>query len=312
MHYFQTLLIIAFILMSSCSKNPYTSRKESENLILSISDKDVLVYRFETMPPPEGIDSAFHRSGFIHPLKTLSGHTLTAIHPEDHYHHFGVWNPWTRVVYEGDTIDFWNIGDKKGTVRFKEFKEIGDNIFRTHHEHVVLKGGHEKIAINEIQTVTLNELNDKAYALDINIEYQTTDSDFKLIEYRYGGFSIRGTKEWTDANSKILTSEGITRENADGSLAKWCLVQGELGEHHGGFLLMSNVNNYNHPEPLRVWPKEMHDGYIFVNVCPIKTKDWVMKANNTYSLQYRIVVFDGEMDAEQAQSLWVTYENENE
>ena len=307
MKYFFSLAAVTFILMASCSKNPYASRKESENLVLFISDNDVLSYRYKTMPPPEGVDSAFHRSGFIHPLKTLGGHALTTIHPEDHYHHFGVWNPWTRVVYEGDTIDFWNIGDKKGTVRFKEFKKIGDNTFSAHHEHVVLKHLPEKVALNEIQTVTVTELNDKAYALDITIEYQTTDSDFELMEYRYGGFSIRTTKEWTDANSEILTSEGITRENVDGSLAKWCLVQGELGDRHGGFLLMSNPNNYNHPEPLRIWPKEMHNGYIFVNVCPIKTKDWLMEAGKTYTLQYRIVVFDGEMDEIQAKSLWNSY-----
>ncbi|WP_067037054.1 PmoA family protein [Allomuricauda sp. CP2A] len=310
MKYSLVYLSVLFILIASCDKSPYASRKEAERLVLSISDTDVLSYQFETMPPPEGVDSAFHRSGFIHPLKTLGGHTLTAIHPEDHYHHFGVWNPWTRVVFEGDTIDFWNLGDKKGTVRFKEFKEIGDNTFRTHHEHVVLKQEPEKIALNEVQTVTVTELDDKTYALDVDIEYQTTDSDFKLIEYRYGGFSIRATKEWTDATSEILTSEGITRENVDGSLAKWCLVQGKLGDGHGGFLLMSNPNNYNHPEPLRIWPKEMHDGYIFVNVCPIKTMDWLMKAGNSYNLQYRLVVFDGEMDAERAESLWNSYKNQ--
>ncbi len=307
---FLSLVGITLILMSSCSKSPYTSRKESGNLVLSISNKDVLSYRFETMPPPEGVDSAFHRSGFIHPLKTLAGHTLTTIHPQDHYHHFGVWNPWTRAIFEGDTIDFWNIGDKKGTVRFKEFTKIRDNSFSTHHEHVVLNGKPEKIALNEIQTITVTKLDDKSYILDVDIEYQTTDSDFKLIEYRYGGFSIRATKEWTDANSEILTSEGITRENVDGSLAKWCLVQGELGNDHGGFLLMSNPNNYNHPEPLRIWPKEMHNGYVFVNVCPIKNKDWLMKAGNIYKLQYRIVVFDGEIDETQAKSLWNSYYNQ--
>jgi hypothetical protein len=24
----------------------------------------------------------------------------------DHSHHYGLWNPWTKVLFEGDTVDF--------------------------------------------------------------------------------------------------------------------------------------------------------------------------------------------------------------
>src|SRR5690606_42107088 len=46
--------------------------------------------------------SAYGRSGFIHPLWSPKGQVLTRVQPEDHYHHYGIWNPWTQLNYEGD------------------------------------------------------------------------------------------------------------------------------------------------------------------------------------------------------------------
>src|SRR5690606_5760469 len=61
---------------------------------------------------------SYQRSGFIHPVRTLKGEQLTRIQPADHYHHYGIWNPWTQTVFRGDTVDFWNLRKKEGTVRF--------------------------------------------------------------------------------------------------------------------------------------------------------------------------------------------------
>ena len=37
--------------------------------------------------------------------KTPSEKVLTNINPEDHWHHYGIWNPWTKVAFEGDTLE---------------------------------------------------------------------------------------------------------------------------------------------------------------------------------------------------------------
>ncbi len=103
-----------------------TSVVKDGALTISNSNKNFLRYWFKTVYPPDGIDTAFKRSGFIHPLWTPNGQELTRIQAPDHYHHYGIWNPWTHVLFEGDTVDFWNIKGRQGTVRFGKFVSVNN------------------------------------------------------------------------------------------------------------------------------------------------------------------------------------------
>ena len=96
----------------------------------------------------------FSSSGFIHPLQSPAGEVLSRIQAPDHWHHYGIWNPWTHTEFEGDTIDFWNIGSGQGRVRSAALIErtsgnvFGD--FRALHEHIAgnrTRG--EKVALKE-------------------------------------------------------------------------------------------------------------------------------------------------------------------
>src|SRR5215207_7193237 len=123
------ILIPVFLTGSFCfgqqvkTKQPKQIVKLTIDSALTISsgNKELLIYQFKTVYPPRGIDTAYKRSGFIHPLYTPHGQVLTRIQPPDHYHHYGIWNPWTHTFFEGDTVDFWNIKDHEGTVRFAKF-----------------------------------------------------------------------------------------------------------------------------------------------------------------------------------------------
>ena len=66
---------------------------------------------------------------------------------------------------------------------------------------------------------------------------------------------VQGTTEfWNDKNCEVLTSEGKTRKDTDGTKAKWCIVQSELpNNEYGGIAFLSYPANYNHPEPMRIW-----------------------------------------------------------
>ncbi len=295
---------------------------EAQNLTLStndslliISDKtqDLLTYYHGLKPAPTGVSKQYTRSGFIHPLKTPHGQVLTQIQPKDHYHHYGLWNPWTHVLYEGDTLDFWNLNAGLGTVRFAGFinKIAGDNFqeFTALHEHVVLKNNKNEVALNERQTIKVAAPQNNAYTVDITIEMScATSKPFKILAYRYGGLGWRTTAEWNNKNSTVLTSENKSRKDADGSTAKWCLVQGQVGNETGGILLISNPQNFNHPEPLRIWPENQYGrGDLFVNFAPTKTKDWELLPGQVYILKYRLLIFDGIRTAQDAQFEWNKY-----
>lgn len=295
------------------------STEDKDGALTIVSGKENLLrYVYKKTYPAAGIDTAFAKSGFIHPLWTPHGQELTRIQPPDHHHHYGIWNPWTHVLFEGDTVDFWNIGDKKGTVRFAKLISKTDgpvySEIKALHEHVVFKkGGGEKIALNEIQTVRVYKPEEKSdyYIVDFTSEMKCASaSPFHIVAYRYAGFGWRATEYWTKDNSEMLTSEGKTRDNTDGTKARWIIVYGQLpGNDEGGAIMLSHPDNYNYPEPLRIWDKKANGGRgdVFANFAPTKDKDWILEPGKTYTLKYRLVVFNGKMDAAKAESAWENF-----
>jgi len=276
--------------------------------------KNLLRYYYQTVYPPKGIDTNFKRSGFIHPLWTPHGQELTRIQAPDHYHHYGIWNPWTHVYFEKDTVDFWNIKGKQGTVRFaKLVSNTSGNIFSEFealHEHVVFKkNGTEKVALNELQSVRVFQEaeNSDYYVVDITSQMNcASESPFQIVEYRYAGMGWRTTGYWDNNNCEVLTSEGKTRKDTDGSRAKWAIVQGALpGNDSGGVAFLSYPANYNFPEPMRIWTLGTNGrGDMFFSFAPTKDRNWLLEPGKTYVLKYRLVVFNGKFDAAKAESAW--------
>jgi hypothetical protein len=282
-------------------------------LVIHSGGKNLLQYYFKTVYPPIGVDTAYKRSGFIHPLWSPHGQVLTRIQPPDHYHHYGIWNPWTHVAYEGDTVDFWNINSRQGTVRFAKFVSIENgpifSEFGALHEHVVFKKtGNEKVAMNELQRVRVYTpgKNQDFFIVDFNMQMNCAgESPVKLLEYRYAGLGWRTTEKWDNKNSMVLTSEGKSRKDADGSKARWCIVQGEIDNDYAGVVMMSFPTNYNYPEPLRIWPEDQNNrGDMFANFCPTKDMDWLLNPGKNYALRYRFLVFNGHFNKEKAESAW--------
>jgi hypothetical protein len=288
----------------------------NSTLTISRNDKNLLRYNYNMVYPPAGIDTVYRRSGFIHPLWAPRGQELTRTQPPDHYHHFGLWNAWTQVLYQKDTFDLWNLVLKQGTVRFVRFLSVTEGPIYAEYkvllEHVIFpKDKEEKVVLNEVQTVRVYPpaKDQNHYTLDVTMEMNgATDDPVQLLRYRYGGLGIRTTGEWDRNNSMILTSEGKNRKEADSTTARWCIVQGSLGKDYGGFLMMSHPGNYNHPEPIRVWPETMYNrGDVFVNFSPIKTKGWLLEPRKTYVLKYRFVLFNDKISKEKAESSWHSY-----
>jgi hypothetical protein len=286
-------------------------------LTISAGNKNFLQYWYKTVYPPAGVDTAFKRSGFIHPVWTPRGQVITRIQAPDHYHHYGIWNPWTHVLFETDTVDFWNIRGRQATVRFGKFVAVNNgpvfSEFKALHEHVAFKNrnGGEKVAMNELQTVRVYkpEASQDYYNIDITIELNcASESPVRILEYRYAGLGWRATEKWNKDNSEVLTSEGKNRRESDGSTGRWFIVQGALDNDYGGAVMMSYPANYNHPEPMRIWPENSNQvGEMFAMFAPTKNKDWLLVPGHTYTLKYRFVVFNGKFTKEKAETAWQNY-----
>lgn len=280
--------------------------------ILHQSDK-VLRYNHAIVPPPEGQDKLYERSGFIHPLWSPKGTVLTNIHPSDHIHHLGIWMPWTHTEFEGKAVDFWNLKEGQGTVRFNRFlSETRGPVyggFAAEQEHVALKTEEgEKVVLNEVWDVRVFNVGgrEKGYWIwdFASTQRCVADSALKQVKYRYGGFGFRGASEWRDENTSHLTSEGKTRENAHGTRARWCDASGKIDDWEG-VTFYSHPENFQHPEPMRIWPPDMRD--VFFNFCPSQATDWEMAPGVDHVSRYRMYVHEGKITVAAAERIWQDY-----
>lgn len=273
----------------------------------------ILKYNGAVTPAPEGVSSLYARSGYIHPACTPSGFVYTNIQPEDHRHHYGIWNPWTKVEYDGNIYDLWNLGDSLGTVRATGIRSTDAGLilcgFDATLDHVAFTPGSETVIMKEGWSVLAADTKD-GYVWDFeSVLSPCTDKTVTIKAYRYQGFSCRATAEWTKENSVMMTSEGLERPEIDQTRANWIYVNGANGEETAGFMFLSCPDNYDSPEQLRIWDQNANwgRGDVYVNFCPAKSVDWVLEPGHTYHLKYRVIAYDGEMTPEKAAKLWTDY-----
>jgi hypothetical protein len=289
------------------------------SLSLLSGEKPILSYQTETVNPPKGVSPLYKRSAFLHPVYSPEGEVLTRIQAPDHYHHYGIWNPWTLTFIGKREVDFWNLAKGEGTVRFAGIiSQVEGPVytgFKSLQEHIDFGAlGGDAIAMNELFDVRVWNLNNQRYMFDYASTLNTPlDSGILLAAYRYGGgIGFRATEKWNRNNSSVLTSEGKVRKDADGSNARWCIVEGESATPEGrsGILFLSYPANRMHPEPMRVWPEDQNGrGDLFFEFCPIRHRDWKIEKGNDYTLRYRLIVFDGKMTAEEAENYWQAFAN---
>ena len=296
-------------------QTPLAVVADEQKILLQRNGKSLLQYNTVVVYPPEGVDDVYKRSGFIHPLWSPKGAVLTRIQPPDHFHHYGLWGPWTKTQIDGREVDFWNLGKGQGTVRFAGLLSVLKggvfSGFTVRQEHIDFgAAGGDKVAINETMTVRAwnTAFASGAWLMDYTITLNCPADSVLLEAYRYGGgIGFRAAESWTNENVRVLTSEGKTRKDADGTNARWCDVSGEndMGAR-SGILFMSHPNNRKYPEPMRVWPENANNGRgdFFFEFCPIRHESWALRPGRDYVLRYRLLIYDDQLDAQVAERAW--------
>ena len=286
-----------------------------QNLDVSVRGAPLFSYRHAHVPPPEKANPAYIRSGYINPLFSPAGQLLTEDFPGDHYHHKGIWMPWTNTTFKGHKVDFWNLRDKLGTVQYAGFQcmESGPvyGRFCVKHEHVDItlpNGG--TVVLDEVWDVRVWAVGGRegGYWLWDLTSSQTcvADSPLHLKAYHYGGIGYRGPKEWRDDNYQVLTSNGHTKANGHLKFAKWCAHSGAVKEKPATVVLMCHPSNErfaappNEGEPMRIWPS----GGCFFNFVPIQKEPMDLKPGETHIFRYRWFIHQGGIDRERSERTW--------
>lgn len=262
--------------------------------------------------PNATVDAKFSRSSFIHPLRTPAGRILSASYPPDHLHHHGIWAPWTKTRFQGRAPDFWNMGDRTGTVEFAGLDRVWSGPvhggFVSRHRFIDLSAPTPVTALHETWEVTVYAVPGTPQPVrlfDLVITQTCATSDpLVLPEYRYGGLGFRGHNQWLGAeHARFLTSEGLTdRVQAHGTRARWCHVGGEVDGQPAGLGILGHPGNFRAPQPMRIHPTEP-----FFCFAPSQLGDWQISPGTPYVARYRFVVTDGPPDAALLEACWQGY-----
>ncbi len=152
-----------------------------------------------------------------------------------------------------------------------------------------------------------NDPKQEVYLVDFtSTQSNVTDQPLIVKEYRYQGFGFRAHKDWDDNTARLLTSEGKSKADGNGTRARWTDVRGPTTAGTSGVVFMTHPSNFNFPELIRIWPEGMNEGKenVFFNFNPTQDRDMVLTPHTPNALKYRMLVYDGAVDPETANRYW--------
>lgn len=266
-----------------------------------------LRYNVAVNEAPAGVDPVFKRSGYLHPIPTPDGRTISNDFPKNHLHHHGVWFPWTSSEFEGRKTDFWNSKSKQGKV--EHVKTLGTLSgplfagFSAQHRFVALTGPEPKTALNEIWDL-------RAYAVEKRVVFDlqstqtcATDQPLVIKKYHYGGLGFRGSGEWEGKTGfEFLSSEGKTRADGNETTARWAVMTANVEGRPASIGFLNHPSNFRHPQPLRIHPSEP-----FFCWAPSQGGDFSIEPGKPYVSRFRFIVSDAPLTAAEMNAAWKDY-----
>jgi hypothetical protein len=256
-----------------------------------IGGQKVLQY---VLRQPTGSKLSVASAGYIHPLATPKGVTVTDVAPDDHRHHRGVFLAFVEMHGKQDG-DFWGWGEhapKDGRVikhvahKIVAGKSSGPWGFEIHNQW--LAGGESMI---EEQLDLKPAWHDAANVVYLRYSLTPT-SDTRLPRWAFSGFCVRLRK---DGEVVYTSPEGVVERPALDHLkpelnwpaADWYDATVKLAD--GG---QAGVTVVDHPgNPRSTWHNETR--IRMINPCIVAPGEVALKQGQPLTLRYCLIVHDG-------------------
>jgi hypothetical protein len=292
---------------------------------LAVGDRPVLTYQAAVAEPPAGIDAIYRRSGFIHPLQTPSGISVTDDFPPDHAHQHGLFFAWVNTNYENRKIDFWNVAGKTGRVShakpggaqgdsIKGGPVFGELIVQLVHDDLTAPGGRKPV-LRETWHLLVYDIAEQ-FVVDFMSMQNVVDKTLTINKYHYGGLGFRGNRQWFDASaggneppdpvksgqSDFLTSEGKRRKGGNHTRPRWVDLSGQVDGRWAGVAILDDPTNFRFPQPVRLHPNKPY--FCFA---PMVDGEFTISAGHPYVSRYRLVIHDGPSDSRLIDQVWHDY-----
>ena len=284
---------------------------------ITLSGKPVLEYVKTDKPVPEGMDPAYRRSGYIHPVFTPDGVEATGDFAPDHPHQHGLFFAWTRTKYEGKKVDFWNLVKKLGRVEHRGVKALtrkDDRVsFSVEHAFVVGEGDAREDALKETWTVTVHKTPADHFLFDIeSVQTCAGDKPLTLDKYHYGGMAFRGNTQWVKEKGdksiepgdlEYSTSNGKNRFDGNHTPVDWVSFSGKVDGKPASVTVFGSPKNFRAPQHVRIHPDKPY--FCFA---PMVTGEFSIKPGDRYVSRYRYLVTGAKPATDQIQKHWEEYQ----
>jgi hypothetical protein len=293
-------------------------------LELKRDDRPILVYHKAVLEPPKGIDPVYRRSGFLHPLATPAGLVVTDDFSPEHPHQHGIFFAWVNTTRDGRHVDFWNQKERTGRVghlagdqgpTFSSGPVAAVFYARLGHDDLTAPGGPEP-ALEETWHVVVHDVPGVVVIDFESVQSCVGAKPLKINKYHYGGFGVRGSRQWSDpkvegnappdparsGRSDFLTSEGKHRADGNHTRPRWVDFSGEVDGRVGGLAVLDHPGNFRYPQPVR-----LHPNMPYFCFAPMVLGEFEIVPGEPYTSRYRLIVHDGPPDPAVIERLWDDY-----
>ena len=291
------LFIISFIITASVSAQKFSYKKSSEGIEISENNKPVLFFQTK----PKGVEGKYERAGYVHPLYDLQGNVLTEDMPEDHPYHRGIFWAWHQIVVNGKNVaDGWtseNISFEPGKMQVTKFPT--NTILSSQLTWKVADSGKSLLnIINEVSRINIYKAKEHYRVIDFNIHLQPLVNDIMLggsdDAKGYGGFCLRIK---LPENIQFIYGDSLVTPQETAVMAgPWM----DFKMNDAGIAVFGyKDDSEKHPWILRKAKSMQNVPYPGRTPAAMPTEGW--------SLNYRIIVHDGELSSSDIKKLYEEY-----
>ncbi len=308
----RTLVLLAALLGPGAAQEPAPFALDARDGTLSVlrRGRPVAVYQageriFDAHP-------AQKRAGYFRELRSPSGVLLTEDGPGDHLHHRGLFLAWNRVTWEEEgrppaTVNFWELtpasGRKTAGRLSGTHSDAGSAGFEVSHDWQIAG----RRCLEEALRCRVHEPSPGIVALDLDVTLSAVGGPVLLDEYGhhgggrgpwYGTLGFRGAAAFEASRLRFAYSDPPAAAPKDNARleGRWIALEGELEGSPRGAALISRPGSlpcrFSHFRGLRFLDADISDPHP-VRVVP----------GTPLSLSFRVLLFDGPLDAARIEEL---------
>lgn len=264
---------------------------------------------------PDITDEVFYRGGYLHPVFTPNGRTITEHYTENRPHQNGIWTGWYNTEWNGMKPDFWSQEERTGKIEVASVNRIVagplfGELQTTHHFNEKITENSTTILSDEWTVRFYNDVHQfdrPVNMIDLDVvQTNISEHPFRLLEHIYGGVGFRGSDQWIgEGKMEFLTSEGEDRAEAYESAAKWVAMSGDIDGEPATIIILTHPDNLRFPE--RICNHQIEPFFTFA---PLQQGDLTLHPGDQFRARYRYITLDGNLpEFDEIESSWNDYAN---